>query len=279
MQDFFESISKYKDELSSEIKNDVAIVYDYDSLASFRIQRQSLLLDPPAEMQKFYKAFYDVNVGVDIIPWDRDFLSYKIVILPQLIITKPEMEKKIKEFVENGGTVVLTYRCAIKDEDNNVPFGKTIPVNYNELTGITVEETESLQEYDAFPVIGHGDYKKINGYGGIFRDMIKDDETAEMLFSYGDLFYMGYAAVTRKIYEKGSVYYIGCGLEEKILKLLMETAMNENNIQMFPTEDGVEIVERGSENHKIKMYINHNQSKIAVDGMELEAFECKIVKQ
>ena len=55
--------------------------------------------------------------------------------------------------------------------------------------------------------------------------------------------------------------------------------MNENNIQMFPTEDGVEIVERGSENHKIKMYINHNQSKIAVDGMELEAFECKIVKQ
>ncbi|MCM1288419.1 MAG: beta-galactosidase [Clostridium sp.] len=279
VQDFFNNISGYEAELSAEIKNDVAIVYDYDSLASFRIQRQSLLLDPQAEMQKFYKAFYDVNVGVDIIPWDRDFSGYKIVILPQLIITKPEMEQRLKAFVKNGGTAVLTYRCAIKDVDNNVPFGKTIPVNYNELTGITVEETESLQEYDAFPVIGHGDYKKINGYGGIFRDMILDDETAEMLFSYGDLFYMGYAAVTRKRYEKGSVYYIGCGLEEKILKLLMETAMRENDIQMYPAEEGVEVVKRGSENQKIKMYINHNQSKITVDGMELEAFECKIVEE
>ena len=28
------------------VKNEGAIVYDYDSLASFRIQRQSILLDP-----------------------------------------------------------------------------------------------------------------------------------------------------------------------------------------------------------------------------------------
>ena len=60
------------------MKNEVAIVYDYDSLASFRIQRQSILLDPAAEMQKFYKAFYDQNVGVDVIPEDREFSSYKV---------------------------------------------------------------------------------------------------------------------------------------------------------------------------------------------------------
>lgn len=41
-------------------------------------------------MEKFYKAFYDRNVGVDIIPEDRDLSGYKIVILPQMIITKPE---------------------------------------------------------------------------------------------------------------------------------------------------------------------------------------------
>lgn len=277
VQDFFNSISDYKDELCSPIKNDVAIVYDYDSLASFRIQRQSILLEPQAEMQKLYKPFYDVNVGVDIIPWDRDFSEYKILILPQLIITKAEMENRVKKFVENGGTVVLTYRCAVKDEDNNVPFKRTLPVNYNELTGITIEETESLQEYNAFPVIGHGEYKKINGYGGIFRDMIKDDESADMLFSYGDLFYMGYAAVTKKKHEKGCVYYIGCGLEERLLKMLMEDVMRESGIDMHPTEEGVEVVSRGDEKHRIKMYINHNPSKVTVRDIELEAFECKIV--
>ena len=88
--------------MEAPIKNEVAIVYDYDSLASFRIQRQSILLDSSVEMQKFYKSFHDQNVGVDVIPEDRDFSDYKVVILPQMIITKPEMEKRIHEFVKNG---------------------------------------------------------------------------------------------------------------------------------------------------------------------------------
>ena len=135
-------MKKYEEAMEAPVKNEVAIVYDYDSLASFRIQRQSILLDPAAEMQKFYKAFYDQNVGVDVIPEDREFSSYKVVILPQMIITKPEMEEKVEAFVKNGGTVIVTYRHAMKDADNNVPFGETLPVHYNALAGLTVEETE-----------------------------------------------------------------------------------------------------------------------------------------
>ena len=36
----------------------------------------------------------------------------------------------------------MTYRHAMKDADNNVPFGETLPVHYNALAGLTVEETE-----------------------------------------------------------------------------------------------------------------------------------------
>ncbi|OKZ46217.1 MAG: hypothetical protein BHV85_10005 [Blautia sp. CAG:37_48_57] len=39
----------------------------------------------------------------------------------------------------SGGTA---YRHAMKDADNNVPFGETLPVHYNALAGLTVEETE-----------------------------------------------------------------------------------------------------------------------------------------
>lgn len=46
----------------------MTIVCDYDSLAAFRIQRQSILLDCQGEMQKFHKAFYDRNIPVDVIP-------------------------------------------------------------------------------------------------------------------------------------------------------------------------------------------------------------------
>lgn len=276
VQSFFQDISNYKEAMEAPINNQVAIVYDYDSLASFRIQRQSILLDSSVEMQKFYKSFHDQNVGVDVIPEDRDFSDYKVVILPQMIITKPEMEKRIHEFVKNGGTVVLTYRHAVKDVDNNIPFGETMPVHYGELTGLSVEETESLQDYEAFPVIGTGEFEGISGKGGIFRDMIQAKD-AEVLFHYGDQFYEEFAAITRKKTEKGTTYYVGCGLEEKITNLLMEHIMKECEIKMTPSEEGVEIVTRGNETQKVVMYINHNAHEVKQGEITLAPFECKIV--
>ncbi len=277
VQSFFHDIAKYQEAMEAPVKNKAAIVYDYDSLASFRIQRQSILLDPAAEMQKFYKAFYDQNVGVDVIPEDRDFSSYKVVILPQMIITKPEMEEKVESFVKNGGTVIVTYRHAVKDADNNVPFGETLPVHYNALAGLTVEETESLQDYDAFPVVGSGVFEGVEGVGGIFRDMIQVQD-AEVLFHYADAFYQEFAAVTRKQTGKGTMYYVGCGLEEKITKLLMEQVMQDCGFQMVPSEEGLEIVTRGNEKQKVTMYINHNAKEMTYGDMTLAPFACKILE-
>ena len=277
VQSFFHDIIKYREAMEAPVKNEAAIVYDYDSLASFRIQRQSILLDPAAEMQKFYKAFYDQNVGVDVIPEDREFSSYKVVILPQMIITKPEMEEKVEAFVKNGGTVIVTYRHAVKDADNNVTFGETLPVHYNALAGLTVEETESLQDYDAFPVVGSGVFEGVEGTGGIFRDMIKVQD-AEVLFRYADAFYQEFAAVTRKQTGRGTLYYVGCGLEEKITKLLMEQVMRECHFQMVPSEEGLEIVTRGNEKQKVTMYINHNAKEVTYGDMTLAPFACKILE-
>lgn len=277
VQSFFHDIIKYREAMEAPVKNEAVIVYDYDSLASFRIQRQSILLDPAAEMQKFYKAFYDQNVGVDVIPEDREFSSYKVVILPQMIITKPEMEEKVEAFVKNGGTVIVTYRHAVKDADNNVPFGETLPVHYNALAGLTVEETESLQDYDAFPVVGSGVFEGAEGTGGIFRDMIKVQD-AEVLFRYADAFYQEFAAVTRKQTGRGTLYYVGCGLEEKITKLLMEQVMRECHFQMVPSEEGLEIVTRGNEKQKVTMYINHNAKEVTYGDMTLAPFACKILE-
>lgn len=193
-----------------------------------------------------------------------------------MIITKPETEKKLKDFANNGGTVIMTYRCAVKDIDNNVPFGKTMPVNYNDETGIIVVETESLQEYDAFPLVGCSEFTDITGTGGIFRDMIEVRD-AEVLFRYSDEFYSDFAAVTRNKCGKGQFYYLGCGMEEKITDKLMETVIKENNIRTIPSDEEVEIVERGSGDSRIRMLINHNAKKAEVSGEVLAPFECRII--
>ena len=143
---FFRDIKAYEKDLETPVASEVAIVYDYDSLAAFRIQRQSFQLDCEAEMKKYHKAFYDVNVPVDVIPAGSDLSGYKVLIIPQMIIAKPEFQKQLMEFTEEGGTIVLTYRDFVKDADNNLVFGKQILVGFDEFAGVCMVESESLQE-------------------------------------------------------------------------------------------------------------------------------------
>lgn len=276
VKDFFHNIIKYEDILEQPIKSKVAIVYDYDSLASFRIQKQSILLDCHQEMKKFYKPFYDSNIMVDIISEDKDFSEYKILILPVMIIWKKELTEKVKEFAKNGGIVVMTYRTAVKDIDNNLTLGEMLPVGYNDFVGAYVEETESLQEYNSLDLEGEGVFNGIKGKGGIFRDMLVS-KGAEVLFRYNDKFYDTFSAVTKNSYGKGKVYYIGCSPEEAILKLIVEDILNSAELQKTLSPDNVEIVVRENGDKQIKIYINHNDYEVKVENICLKPFEYKII--
>lgn len=277
VQSFFVDIKNYAEAMKTPVKSKTAILYDYDSLAAFRIQRQSFLLNPQIEMEKFYKMFYDGNVPVDVVPWNAGIDEYKIVILSQMIIEKPELTVQIKRFVENGGTAVLTYRTAVKDIHNNLTFGAVIPTGYSTFAGVTVVETESLQEGQEFPVTGQNSMSGKKGTGGIFRDFLSVSD-AEILYSYGDEFYREYAAVTMKKQGSGRIYYIGCGLDEGTLHNLMCRIMEEQNIMPEPSAEGVEIAYRGTGERKIRMVMNHNGCEAVDRGRVLSPYECRIEK-
>ena len=93
-----------------------------------------------------------------------------------------------------------------------------------------------------------------------------------------DAFYLEFAAVTRKQTGRGTLYYVGCGLEEKITKLLMEQVMRDWHFQMVPSEESLEIVTRGNEKQKVTMYINHNAEEVTYGDMTLAPFACKILE-
>ncbi|MEI3274489.1 MAG: hypothetical protein V8R97_04815 [Fusicatenibacter saccharivorans] len=137
----------------------------------------------------------------------------------------------------------MTYRHAVKDADNNVPFGETLPVHYNALAGLTVEETESLQDYDAFPVVGSGVFEGMEGTGGIFRDMIQVQD-AEVLFHYADAFYPGIRSRDETNRPAGELCITWAAVwKRQITKLLMEQVMRDWH-RLVPSREGLEIVRR-----------------------------------
>ena len=266
VQDFFRSVQQYEDILSAQVHSDAAILYDYDSLASFRIQQQSILLNCDQEMKRLHGVLFRAGQMVDVIPAREDFSRYKLVIVPQMIVTDPSFVQRLKDYVSGGGVAVVTYRTAIKDRNNNLTFGKVIPVDCDDLLGLFLEETESVQEWDCIPLTGQK-----TGTAGVFRDMIVPS-SAEVLYRYDDEFYRGYAAITRNIYGDGCAYYLGTTPDADILSDLLKQAMERAGLDTVQLPDGVELVKRQNQQRTIRFLINHNACRIEALGIELEPF-------
>lgn len=98
-QSFFSEAKQFETALSAPVRTEAAILYDYDSLASFRIQRQSLLLEPEREMKRLHGVLHRSGVGVDVIPASRDFSGYKLVIVPNMAVTDQDFTARLKAYV------------------------------------------------------------------------------------------------------------------------------------------------------------------------------------
>lgn len=272
VQRFFNEVRPYESVLTTPVHSDAAILYDYDSLSSFRIQQQSLLLDCETEMKRLHGILFRAGKSVDVIPASRDFSGYRLVIIPNMIVTDPGFTDRLKAYVAGGGVAVVTYRTAVKDRDNNLVFGKTIPVDLCDLLGLFVEETESVQEYHCIPLAGETG----SGTAGIFRDMIVP-QGAQTLWRYDDPFYRRYAAITRNSWGKGTVYYVGTTPDQAILDRVIGQAMEAAGLESLALPDGVESVVRGSGEARVRILLNHNETTVCALGQELAPFQVKVL--
>ncbi|TKX32183.1 beta-galactosidase [Campylobacter aviculae] len=278
VQDFFKDMKENENVINSEIKSEVAVIYDYESMASFRIQRQSFLMDYKNEVYRLYRPFYENNVNIDVIPSYVDFSEYKVLLIPTMIVFKTEVQEKIKEFVKNGGKVVFTFRTAIKDYYNNLVLGELNPSFYNDLIGGFVEEIESLQEGQDVKIKGVNNFAGIEGTGAVFRDMLKTT-TAQSLFMYDDKFYNELSAITLNKYGRGEAYYIGTGVDDNIMNIIAKKILSESNIEVIESDSGVEVVKRRVNNEDYYFVINHTNLKKEFNGISLNAYEGKLIKK
>ena len=247
-------------------------------MASFRIQKQSFLMDYKNEVYRLYRPFYENNVNIDVIPSYVDFSEYKVLLIPTMIVFKTEVQERIREFVKNGGKVVFSFRTAIKDYYNNLALGQFNPSYYTDLVGGFVEEIESLQEDQYVEVKGINEFEGIIGSGTVFRDMLKTT-TAESLFMYNDEFYKEFSAVTLNKYENGEVYYIGTGVDKTIMDVLAKKILKEANIEIIESELGIEVVKRVVNKEEYYFVMNHTAMKKEFNGISLSPYESKIIKK
>ncbi|MBS2970925.1 beta-galactosidase [Metabacillus sp. KIGAM252] len=254
VKEVIDSLKEHGDDwIASKYEAQAAVYYDTENAWAWNIQPQSSAFSHRQELLRHYTPAHKLNVATDAVNSRSSLEGYKAVFVPIYFLENPVFTEKLKRYAENGGTVVFSYRSGVK-KPNNFVTGQTLPGELTEMTGITINEYESLQT---------GQQNKVNGVKGslsglesaatVWCDLI-DPVTAEVLAEYDDCFYKGTAAVTKNKYGKGTVYYIGTALEETMLTALYKEIFQEAGAEVIETEKEVEVVRR----EKFLSAMNHS---------------------
>jgi beta-galactosidase len=264
---FYEEAAKIGSELSkvsdlltdSEINARVAILNDYDSRWSLDWSRQHQDFDYVKHLLHYYKPLAARNIPVDIISADSVLAKkYRLVIAPALVVLTPERIQSLTEFVEKGGTLILTIRSCMKDEFNSLlPMRQPGPLS--KITNVEVEEYYPLET----PVTVIGNMIK-NGTSRIWAErlrIIDEGKLSNPVARYGS--HNGWLddqiAINVNLYERGMVYYVGTYLDEFAQARMLEFICNINRVKpVLETPKGVEVCSRVTrEGKEVFIVINH----------------------
>lgn len=246
--------------VDSRVNARVGIVFDWENRWAIGLSSgPSTALDYVKEVHKYYDAFYQRNIPVDMISVEEDLSQYDIVIAPVLYMVKEGHADRLKQFVKNGGTFVTTFFSGIVDENDLVTLGG-YPGELRDLVGIWAEEIDALEPSNYNQIVMNDKKGSMSGEYkcNLLFDLIHA-ETAEVLATYGSDFYQGMPVITKNKYGKGRAYYIASSPEQAFVQDFVDTISEEHGIEgELQSAEGVEIVAREKNNKKTLFVMNHN---------------------
>lgn len=245
--------------LEGKIDAKAAFLFDWDSWWALELTSGPTQdMDYLAQVHKYYKAFYEKNIQVDIIKVTADLSKYKIVVAPLLYMMKPGVAEKIQQFTAEGGTFLATYMTGVADENDRCIFGAA-PGELSETLGLWVEETDAM-----FPDEQNSILVNVNSLplqekytSGFLCDVIRPT-TAKTLAVYGDDFYKGAPCVTVNEVGAGKAYYLGCEPDDAFLSDFVGCICEEQGLApLFETGGEIELSTRTGKDGDVTFVINH----------------------
>lgn len=271
-QELCQTVNQLSDLEGSVIENQCAILYSSDQEYSLKNQPQSDGFHYYNQIKSFHQAFTSLGVGTNIISQYDEFSNYQVIIVPTLFVCDESVVERLYEFVEHGGTVVITNRSGVKDINNNCRMD-VLPTVLRKLVGCYVEEYDAIG-YDTNHILlqGNNEYEVTQ-----WCDILETDG-AEVVATYIDNFYKGSAAITKHHYGNGTAYYVGTVGKKALYKDLLQDVLKEAKIAYIPDlVDGIELTVRKKGNRTIQFAFNNTEHKVTVTiqnkTMDLAPFE------
>ncbi|MEH3089130.1 MAG: beta-galactosidase [Microbacterium arborescens] len=250
----------------SRVHADVAILWDFESFWAQDLEwRPSEDVSHDERIRAFYERLWRDNITVDFALPGHDLSGYKLVVAPAQYLLRQADADNLNRYVEQGGTLVVSFFSAVVDENDAVhPGGFAAPLE--PALGIRVEEHLPLREGvtttlavgdDAFTADVWHEHLVVTG--------------AEVRGTYVDGPGAGTAAITRRQHGSGTGWYISTRPDEAGLAAIMADVYADAGIAPLDAPAGLEVVRRSADAHDYVVAINHadTDARLALDGVDL----------
>ncbi|MEU2748323.1 beta-galactosidase [Streptomyces collinus] len=253
-------------EVLSEIRGtrteaDVAVLWDWHSWWAQTLDwRPSVDHDARERADAFYEALYDRHLTVDFAHPEADLSRYPLVVVPALYLMTEAAGRNLKAYVEQGGTLVVSYFSGIVDQHDAVHEG-SYPGPLRDVLGLTVEEFSPLLPGERVRVTGP-DGTELSA--DVWTEFVVP-RGAETVSAYADGPAAGLPAVTRHRLGEGTAWYVSTRLGADGLDALLGRAGEEAGLA--PRTDlprDVEVVRRTGASGTYLFAVNHTGSDAKV---------------
>ncbi len=182
-----------------------------------------------------------------------ELAAYKVLVYPHPFIMSEKRAEVLKQYVANGGTLIVGCRSGLKDMN-----GKCVmlpqPGLLQELTGTDVRDFTytSPNEDDIYAVWDGGKIMT-----PVFNDVLTPLPGTEVLAAYGNGYYKGEAALTRHAYGKGQVLHLGSTFtREGFARILDYAGVLEPFRGIVTAPEDVEVVLREKDGQRFLFVLN-----------------------
>lgn len=256
-------------------KSKVAVVFDYESeWATEHTATPTQKVHHVDEPLQWFRALADHGVTADVVPVSSNWDEYEVVVLPSVYILSEETTRRVRDYVANGGRLIVTYYTGLSDEKDHVWLGG-YPGSIRDVVGVRVEEFMPMG--DDFPGVP-GRLGLSNG--AVARDIAdvigSVDRSATVLETFRDDPWTGMdgaPAIVANTFGEGRSVYVGARLgRDGIAKSLPEILESLGMAETGENDSRVLRVEReGSDGSRFVFSFNRTHEAVQIP------FEGKIV--
>jgi beta-galactosidase len=226
--------SKIPAELASRA---TAFLWKQDNLTSLETVKLTQQWDTWDHYYTYYQSLKTMGAPVTFIQETDTFdaAKYPFMVAPAYEMVDASLITKWKQYVSNGGRLILTARSGMKDNHSHL-WESLLQQPVWDLIGARVESFDQLSPDEEAQVAFNGNNYTWNVWG----DLLTPFPGTETWATYADQFYAGKPCVVKNKTGKGAVYYIGVLSKGKDLeKQLLRKIYTESGAAILDLPDYV----------------------------------------